>query len=143
MDTTGHTSTERLLAVAKHTDLFLYDLKSMDPAVHKEYTGVSNEKILENPRILSSSGAKINIRIPLIDGVNADEQNIRATATFLASLDHPVTVSLLPYHDIARTKHEKLGQVSDQSDFAEPGKEQVDHAIRVFKEFGISASIGG
>lgn len=143
LDTTGHTSAERLLAVAKHTDLFLYDLKSMDPEVHKEFTGVTNEKILDNLRILSSSGAKINIRIPLIDGVNADEQNIRATATFLASLDHPVTVSLLPYHDIARNKHEKLGQESDQSDFAEPAKEQVERAVEIFGEFGISASVGG
>lgn len=143
VDTTGHTSTQRLLDVAKHTDLFLYDLKSMDPEIHKEFTGVSNDKILENLRILSSSGANINIRIPLIEGVNADEKNIRATAEYLASLDQPVTVSLLPYHDIARVKHEKLGQTTDQSDFAEPSNEQVARAIDIFKEFNITASIGG
>lgn len=143
VDTTGFTSSERLLKVAERTDLFLYDLKSMNPEVHKKYTGVSNGLILENLRKLAESGAEINIRIPLISGVNADEENIRNTANFLSGLPGDPKVSLLPYHDIARSKHEKLGQSYDQNGLSEPSQEVVLQSIKIFSDHGIMASVGG
>ena len=79
VDTTGFSKKETLLKVAERTDLFLFDLKMMDSAKHKEYTGVKNEVILENLEALADSGANINIRIPLIKGVNDDEKNINQT----------------------------------------------------------------
>ena len=72
VDTTGFANTEILLKVAEKTEHFLYDLKMMDSEKHKKYTGVPNEKILENLKALSATGAKIDIRIPLIHGVNDD-----------------------------------------------------------------------
>ncbi|MCD6346647.1 MAG: glycyl-radical enzyme activating protein [Bacteroidales bacterium] len=143
VDTTGMVKTETLLEVARRTDLFLYDLKSMDPEVHKKYTGVSNEKILSNLKILADSGAKIIVRIPLIKGVNADEKNIRDTAEFVAGLPGEVPVNLLPYHDIARVKHEKLGQDYHPAGYDEPDEEQIQRAIRIFKSHGIVATVGG
>ncbi len=58
VDTTGLAKTETLLEVARRTELFLYDLKMMDPQRHKRYTGVTNEKILDNLKILAASGGK-------------------------------------------------------------------------------------
>lgn len=63
VDTTGFASTEVLLEVAKRTELFLFDLKIMDSAKPQKYTGVPNEKILENLKLLAETGAKIKIRI--------------------------------------------------------------------------------
>jgi pyruvate formate lyase activating enzyme len=143
VDTTGMASTEKLLEVARRTDLFLYDLKSMDSDIHKQYTGVGNEKILANLRILSASGANINIRIPLIKGVNSDATNIEASAKFLASLQGSHEVSILPYHDIARMKHDKLGQTYQVDGLNEPDSEDIQRVIQVFADAGIKASVGG
>ena len=144
VDTTGLAKTEVLLKVAQRTDLFLYDLKMMDPELHKKFTGVTNEKILENLRILSGAGANINIRIPLIQGVNADAGNIRHSAEFVAALPgEKKMVSLLPYHNIAIHKYGKLGQEYDGSYLEEPSPETVAEAITIFSEYGVSASVGG
>lgn len=144
VDTTGLAKTEVLLKVAQRTDLFLYDLKMMDPERHKKFTGVTNEKILENLRVLSAAGANINIRIPLIKGVNADTDNIRRSAEFVASLPgEKKLVSLLPYHNIAIHKYGKLGQEYDGSSLEEPSAEEVADAIAIFSEYSVSASVGG
>lgn len=143
VDTTGMTSTAKLLEIAKRTDLFLYDMKSMDTDVHKKFTGVANGKILENLKILAESGANIIIRIPLIDGVNSDEKNINATAEYLASLPGDIPVNLLPYHDIARMKHEKLEQDYVQGGLKEPSKGDIARVIKQFADKGIVATVGG
>ncbi|MCK5821581.1 MAG: glycyl-radical enzyme activating protein [Bacteroidales bacterium] len=143
VDTTGFVKTETLLEVAKRTELFLYDLKSMDPEVHKKYTGVGNEKILSNLKILAESGASIRVRIPLIKGVNSDQANIRASAQFLAGLPVRIPVDILPYHDIAIMKHEKLGQKYQQDELQEPGASEIEGIIQQFAELGITARVGG
>jgi len=144
VDTTGLSKTETLLEVAKRTDLFLYDLKMMDPERHAKFTGVDNRRILENLKVLAESGAKINIRIPLIVGVNADEDNIRRSAEFVASLaGGKKTVSLLPYHNIASHKYGKLGQEYDSGEMVEPHADDIAMAIRVFGEYGLDAVVGG
>ena len=144
VDTTGLAKTETLLEVAKRTDLFLYDLKMMDSQRHKKFTGVTNEKILENLKILAESGANINIRIPLIKGINADEDNIRKSAEFVAELaGEKKLVSLLPYHNIAIHKYGKLGQDYESGDMLEPSPTEIDNAIRIFAEFGLEAAVGG
>jgi len=144
VDTTGLSKTETLLEVAKRTDLFLYDLKMMDPQWHKKFTGVTNERILENLHILADTGANINIRIPLIKGVNADEGNIRQCAEFVATLPgEKKLVSLLPYHNIAIHKYGKLGKEYDSGEMEEPSPRDIEEAIRIFGEFGLVAVLGG
>ena len=144
VDTTGLTKADTLLDVAKRTDLFLYDLKLMDSARHKKWTGVPNETILENLKLLSATGAQINIRIPLIKGVNADEENIRETAVFVANLaGEKKVVNLLPYHNIAARKYEKLGGEYDHGDMAEPSEAEQQRSVEIFAKYGLEAVIGG
>lgn len=144
VDTTGFSKTDTLLEVARRTDLFLYDLKMMDPVRHRKFTGVTNEKILRNLRILAESGANINIRIPLIRGVNSDETNIRQSAEFVASLPgERRMVSLLPYHKIAMHKYGKLGIEYDSGEMEEPTQEDIGMAVRIFLDNGIEAAVGG
>jgi len=144
VDTAGLVNTDMLLEVAKRTDLFLYDLKLMDSDRHRQWTGVPNRKILENLRILAESGASINIRIPLIGGVNDDEGNITETTRFIASLPgKKIAVNLLPYHKIAQTKYQKLGRGEAFQLLEEPDAEKVKRAMEIFGEYGIEASVGG
>ncbi len=144
VDTTGLAKTETLLEVARRTDHFLYDLKLMDSTKHKAWTGVPNEKILENLQILAETGAKINIRIPLVKGVNADEENIRQTAEFVAGLaGEKKTVNLLPYHNIASRKYQKLGEGYDPDGMETPSEAEQQRCVEIFAEHGLEAIIGG
>ena len=144
VDTTGLAKTETLLEVAKRTDHFLYDLKMMDSVRHKKWTDVENERILHNLQILAETGASINIRIPLIKGVNDDAENIAATAKFVAGLaGEKKRVNLLPYHNIAAKKYEKLGTAWDPGGMAEPEKYEQESIIAQFAEYGVEAMVGG
>jgi pyruvate formate lyase activating enzyme len=116
----------------------------MDSEKHRKWTGVPNEKILENLKVLAETGVKIIIRIPLIGGVNDDTENIESTARFVASLSgEKKEVNLLPYHKIAQTKYQKLGRPEGFQLLEEPSKESQKHAIAIFQEYEITASIGG
>lgn len=144
VDTTGFTRSETLLEVAKRTDLFLYDLKMMDSAQHKKWTGVGNEKILQNLSLLACKGANINIRIPLVKGVNDNEENILQTVNFIAGLaGEKKRVNLLPYHNIMANKFLRLGTTFDPTGMGEVSEEDQARIIKRFNEFGLNASIGG
>jgi pyruvate formate lyase activating enzyme len=141
VDTAGLVNPETLLEVAKRTDLFLYDLKLMDSDHHREWTGVPNERILANLRVLAESGANINVRIPLVGGVNDDEENIVETARFLAGLPgERIKVNLLPYHKIAQAKYAKLGKLEAFRVLKEPDAEEITRVIKIFLDFGVEAS---
>lgn len=144
VDTCGLVARAVLLEAAAHTDLFLYDLKLMDPAQHQAFTGFGNEKILANLVALAETGAAIQIRLPLIKGITAENATLEAAAAFVAGLaGESKPVSLLPYHKIAVGKHAKLGQEYDDYDMAEPSQADVQRAIDIFADHGVHASIGG
>jgi len=144
IDTTGFANTKILLEVAKKTEHFLYDLKIMDSKKHKKWTGVPNEKILENLKVLAATGVNMNIRIPLVKGVNDDDKNIHESAKFIAALEgeKPI-VNILPFHNIAAKKYEKLGQHYEKGIMGEPDLARQDEIIEIFKSYGLNAMIGG
>ena len=144
VDTCGFAPTETLLEVAKYTDLFLYDLKLMDPVHHKKWTGIDNRLIFKNLKILSEAGANINIRIPFIGNVNTGEEENSKMAEFIASLPgKKPEVNLLPYHKIAENKYNKLGQIYNSGTLAEPTEEEINFAKSVFTLQGLKVEIGG
>jgi len=144
VDTTGFAKKEILMEVAENAEYFLYDLKMMDSAKHKKYTGVPNETILKNLQALAETGAEINIRIPLIKGVNDDKENIRQSAAFIDSLaGERKKVNILPYHGIAEKKYEKLGEVYDSGTMAEPDEDRQAFAREVFESYGFEVVVGG
>ena len=144
VDTAGNVPSSLLNEVAGYTDLFLYDLKIMDEALHRRWTGVSNRSILKNLKLLSKWQKKIHIRIPLIGGINDDVENISATAQFLVTLPHPVgEVSLLPYHSIGGQKYQKLAMEGKIVEFNEPTAEAVASASKIFHRAGIPVITGG
>jgi pyruvate formate lyase activating enzyme len=155
VDTCGFASTETLLEVAKYTDLFLYDLKLMDPVQHKKWTGVDNRLILKNLKILAEAGANINIRIPLIKNVNSGFKEITGMAEFITRLPlknrgletttpikKPI-VNLLPYHNIASGKYKKLEMEYNSAEMDEPTAEDLKNATEIFEKYGIEVEVGG
>ncbi len=144
VDTSLFSRSEIVKQIAEKTELFLVDLKHMDDEKHKKYTGVSNQLILKNIQLLSDTGSDFWIRIPLIEGVNADDENIKASAEFLSKLKwSSKLVNLLPYHDIGKNKHLKLGSTYNGADMHEPSADLIEHCIQIFHSYGIEAIVGG
>ena len=144
VDTCGYAPTKTLLDVARHTDLFLYDLKLIDPVQHKRWTGKDNRLILENLIKLSETGAEINIRIPFIKNVNASEEEVTKMAEFVAALPGKTPlISILPYHNIAAHKYNKLGSEYNEFNMAEPTDEEIEQAMHIFHKYGIETEVGG
>jgi len=144
VDTTGFASTATLLEVAKRADHFLYDLKMIDSEKHKKWTGVPNDIILKNLKILAATKVNMNIRIPLIKGINDDDKNIHESAKFIADLEgKKPLVNILPFHNIAEKKYEKLGQGYDKSDMDAPSQDRQDEILDIFKSYDVNAMIGG
>ncbi len=143
VDTTGFANKGIMLEAAKRTDHFLFDLKHMDPDQHAFWTGVRNEPILENLQLLASLDASVTIRIPVVEGVNADQENMEQTAQFIAKLPGaPKTIQLLPYHNIATHKHTKLGGHFDEAGMSEPSAETMERIVAQFRACGVKAEVG-
>jgi pyruvate formate lyase activating enzyme len=146
VDTTLYARWDVVREVMEETDLFLVDLKLMDSGKHRFYCGVPNERILANLRKVAEAGKTLLIRIPLIEGVNADTDNITRSAAYLSSLPwEPRIVHLLPYHAIAEGKHQKLGTVynPDHIPLAPPSGESLERCRCIFNKYGIETVTGG
>ncbi len=110
VDTAGDVPWESFEKVIPYTDLFLYDVKAATESLHKEGTGVSNARILENLKRLSDAGAEIIVRVPVIGGYNDTAEEIERIAAILKPL-RIRSVELLPYHAMGEHKYEAIGQV--------------------------------
>jgi len=144
VETCGFVSRDTLERAAKYTDIFLYDIKHMDSAEHKRRTGVPNERILDNLRYLSQElGARIIARTPLIPGVNASEENIRAMGEFLAAnVPTLMEVNLLPYHRLGEAKWEQL-EASGHTEVEThvPSADEIAPLLEILRSFGITAKM--
>lgn len=143
VDTSGFAPAETVLRIARHTDLFLFDLKHMDPAEHRRATGVDNAPILANLRLLAGSGARLQLRLPLIPGVNDGEENILQTGRLAASLPGVHGIDILPYHATARGKYAKLGLPYPGSHIPCSDPEHVGRAADMLRNCGLAVRIGG
>ncbi len=143
VDTCGLVRTDDLLRVAQDTELFLYDLKVMDPRQHECYTGASNERILANLQALAQTGACINIRIPLIEGVNTDRTNLEQIGAFVAALPGEQSVNLLPFHEAAAQKYLKLNLAYDLDGMGEPSEVTVTRAAACLEGYDLCVRVGG
>jgi pyruvate formate lyase activating enzyme len=141
IETTGFARYEDLLAVVKNCDLVLYDIKHMDSAAHKKYTGVPNERILDNLKKLAARGKNIIVRMPVLGGINADEDNVRKTAAYAASLGIG-QMDLLPYHRFGEAKYKKLNK-QYECGATTPSEEEMQKLKAICESYGIKVTIGG
>jgi len=144
VDTSGYARWEQFDRIRHLTDLFLFDLKNMDPELHKEYTGVDNGVILSNADKLLEKGARLIFRIPVIPGINTTEDEISGMIGFLKERAEKMTeVHLLPYHRIAENKYQRLQMQETLADVAEPDEHFMRHLKEEFKHTGLEVIIGG
>lgn len=145
VDTCGYAPQENYEKMLPYVDTFLYDLKVMDDEKHKKYMGQSNQLILSNLKFISDHGARIYIRIPVIGGVNDNDEEMNAILSYLKEENIAVAqVNLLPYHDIASSKYERLDEEYKGEKFYVPSKEYMEALQTKFQKNGFqNTKIGG
>lgn len=141
VETCGLAPSNALLAVARWTDVFLYDIKLMDDARHRKVTGRSNRRILENLRLLVSRHHNVRVRFPLIPGVNDDEANVSAIGAFLSAL--PVSqVDVLPCHRDG-VEYARLDRQYALLDLPAAATETVERNVAALCRYGLDVQAGG
>lgn len=140
---------ETLEAVLPYTDLLITDIKLMDTAKHQQFTGVGNERILENIRLAVEKGAKVIIRTPVVPDYNNDDANFHATARFVSEQlkNRIIQYQLLPYRLLGTEKYEALGMPYPMgADMKQPAREDYEpnirHLVEVMRAYGVPAVAG-
>jgi pyruvate formate lyase activating enzyme len=124
------------------TDLILFDIKHLDPEMHRRGTGVDNDLILQNLRkTIDSQRARVWIRLPLIPGYNDSEEHARAVATSLARMPME-KISLLAYHEWGKPKYGFLGRDYPFEGEAIEDPEKLERLKDVIEAEGLSVTIG-
>ena len=143
VDTTCYAPWEVFETISPYVDLFLCDLKQMDSAAHERLTGVPNELILQNLQRLDRLGKGIIVRIPIIPGVNDDEQNISATGEFVASLAGVSRLDILPHNRGGEAKVARLAERHELLKVEAPSAEQLQSIAEKLADRGFTVKIGG
>jgi pyruvate formate lyase activating enzyme len=142
LDTSGYADAKSLKRIIDLCELFLFDLKLMNDIKHVEYTGVSNEIILQNLKTIIKEGKEIQIRLPVIPGITDTDDNLKDIRNFMNDYELK-KIDLLPYHDIARNKYKRANKEYFLGKIDEPGGERMVEMVELFLEVGIIAAIGG
>jgi pyruvate formate lyase activating enzyme len=145
IDTSGYAPSENFRRVMPFTDLFLFDIKHLDDSKHIEYTGVSNELIINNMKLLLESGKDLFVRIPVIPGLNDDNKNLSALNRILkeSKCKNLKKISLLPYHRIGKAKYDRFGIPYHMNDVEQPSHERMLEIKEYFSDLDIKVQIGG
>lgn len=142
LDTCGYITSPEGLKALEEADLLLFDIKGLDSSEHLKHTGVSNEVILENLKMVNAMGKQIIIRAPIIPGYTDSDQNLKATAEFLATLKSVERVDLMPVHEYGKVKYAQIGKEYKLNVQPIPLKRQ-DEIKALFEWCGLNAQIGG
>lgn len=131
--------------ILPYLDQYLLDIKHMDPAKHKEFTGRSNELMLENARKIAQSGmTELSIRVPVIPGFNDTAREIRDIAEYTGKLGNVKRLHLLPYHRLGQDKYEGLGRQYLMGDVEPPPNEKMETLLKIASQASkIECQIGG
>lgn len=142
VETCGHVPWESISRASEFVDLFLFDIKHLDSAKHKELTGQGNELILGNLTWLLDKGHKVKVRMPLINGCNADFAEISRRVDFLEPWsNHLQGVDLLPYHKLGTHKYAQLGEAYSLGPDASVSQDFLEAAQALFQKANIPTAV--
>ena len=111
IETAGFAEWKAFETIRNCIDLLFFDIKIVDTKKHKELTGVSNKKILENIRRVDEEwNLPVILRFPLVPGINDSENDLNKLSEFVSSLKRIDTLEILPYHRLGEYEYATLGR---------------------------------
>lgn len=145
MESTGCVKYEVIESILPYLDQYLLDIKHANPVKHKEFTGVSNELILENAGKIARSGmTNLSIRVPVVPSFNDTPEEIREIAGFAEQLPGVERIYLLPYHRLGRDKYAGLGRKYLMEGVLPPENAHMDRLKRTVEQSSrLKCQIGG
>ena len=143
IESTANAPYENIAAILPYLDLYLMDIKHMNSAKHKEFTGVGNERILENAKRVAESSVELIIRTPVVPGFNDTYAEIKDISRFAASLPNVKEHHLLPYHRLGQDKYAGLHRSYAFDGIEPPTKEKMEYLLSCAEESGLKCQIGG
>lgn len=133
LETSGYTNRERLLKIMPYVDLFLWDIKLTDEILHKRYTGVSLNSIVENLKLIDKSGARTILRLVVIPEVNMNRNHYENIANLYAELENVQGIELLEYHNYGISKSVRLGHQKPNA-FRKPTNQDIEDIYEFFNK---------
>lgn len=137
IETCGAFIFEEVNDILEKMDLIFYDIKHMDSERHRYFTGEGNQRILENAVRVRGLGIPMVVRIPVICGANADEENIRATISFLQQKCAGAKLEFLPYHTFGEEKYRQLKRKLPPEGFFRPSDKQLEQWRQMAENAGV------
>ena len=138
LDTSGYGAPHDFRFLLDRSDLVFFDLKLMDRAAHRHYTGCDNEIILNNLQFLSASGKPFVIRVPLVPGVTDTDENLASIAKTVRGLPGLLYVDLLPYNQSAGSKYPSAG-MQFRPDYEEIRPLNIN--VKLFEQCGVKVCV--
>lgn len=148
VETCGAVPWTALAALVPHTDLFMMDLKVIDPAKHRAATRQTNEHILANARRLAATRIPLVFRTPVVPTVNDTPDDIGAIAAFVRQLrdqrqartpaDAAITYEIMPFHRLAAGKYASLGLAYPAATLEPPSPATMAALAEVARQQGIA-----
>lgn len=143
LETAGYYPTENIEPSLPFLDTVLMDIKNMNSAKHKAFTGGENEQILKNAKYIAQNAKKLIIRVPVIPTFNDTESEIAEIARFAKSLGSVRELHLLPYHRLGVDKYTGLGRDYTLKEILPPENEQMNRLLDAAARSGLECRIGG
>lgn len=145
IESTGYAKYEVIQEILPYLDQYLLDIKHMCAIKHQEFTGRTNEPILDNARkIANSKMTELSIRIPVIPDFNDTEEEIGAITKFAKEIGNVRRIHLLPYHRLGQDKYDALGRKYELDAILPPTNETMSKLLQVVKDTcDIECQIGG
>ena len=137
VETCGYIPKEILEQAVDYVDLFLWDVKDTDDNRHKEYTGVSNKKIIENLLLADSLGATTAMRCIIVNRVNSDNAHVEALAKLWHKLSHCRYIEIIPYHAYGGSKMLPLGKEDNGIKEWIPARETIEEIKSGLRSLGV------
>ncbi len=138
VETAGYVAFDRLSRVAPYTDLFLYDVKETDDALHRKYTGAPVRNVLDNLKALHDAGASILVRLPIVPGLNDRQEHFAEVARAAGPLSDLLGVEVMPYHSLGVGKLQRFDlEVDDGANPVPPDPETVAGWVETLRSLGV------
>jgi pyruvate formate lyase activating enzyme len=145
VDTSGFSTPEKFKKIIPFTNLFLFDIKHLDSLKHKEYTGVHNEVILSNYRLIMESGCNYMVRIPVVPGFNDSPEHIAMVKEFILGekSENLKMINLLPYHKTGSSKYTRFNIPYKMENVEQPSSGRMKELKEYFSGSGVRVKVGG
>lgn len=142
VDTCGYASWDTLEDVLQYVDMVLYDIKGVNPHLHRLRTGRPNAMILQNLRTLMQNGKDVVVRTPIIPGYNDSRSEVEQLAQFLMELNRLPRLEMLPYHRMGEGKKTSLGMTAGP-DMEPPDRDRLEELADILRTLGVECTVGG